>query len=385
MEQKKTTTVTLKSATDLALKHLKAGEYQLSKNIFLDILKAYPDNAHANHYIGVCYFNLNETELALEHLKKAIELLPDNSNFNHNLGSVYNQLEQLDKALPYLQKAAAIEPDNAIFVANLAVVTAKRGDLEQAKQIGLQALHLKDKNAVENFKEYQDKYILKEKQIAKDYQPNDVNIIAFCLFGDNPLYTKGAVMNAMLVPYIYPEWRARFFIDKTVPAEIVEQLKKFGAEIAFFENPKKGFHRLLWRFLISDDPNVTRFICRDCDSRLNVQEKIAVDEWVQSGKYFHIMRNSYHHCELILAGMWGGVAGILPPMEPLINEFECKVHEKWHDQAFAGAMLWPLVKQNVLTHDSFYHYHHARDFSKFGRRPLGFDIGTIESWDLDRL
>lgn len=81
--------------------------------------------------------------------------------------------------------------------------------------------------------------------------------------------------------------------------------------------PDSGpLHRLFWCFLVSDDPTVSHFLCRDAFSRLNSREKAAVDAWIASGLPFHAMRDHIMHTDPMLAGMWGGLAGVLPPMLP---------------------------------------------------------------------
>lgn len=59
-----------------------------------------------------------------------------------------------------------------------------------------------------------------------------------------------------------------------------------------------------------DDPTIKRFLIRDADSIVSHREKAAVDAWLKSDKWFHLMRDNYSHTELILAGMWGGCTGI---------------------------------------------------------------------------
>ena len=49
-------------------------------------------------------------------------------------------------------------------------------------------------------------------------------IISFCLWGDNPKYTIGAIKNADLALDIYPEWTCRYYIGKSTPFEIIKQL-----------------------------------------------------------------------------------------------------------------------------------------------------------------
>ena len=97
------------------------------------------------------------------------------------------------------------------------------------------------------------------------------------------------------------------------------------------------------------------------------------------------MRDAIVHCELILAGMWGGVAGILPNMVEMFNVLENNQHEKWIDQAFTRQILWPLIKDQCLAHDHYYQFYNAIDFPPHGRRHVKSHVGAIESWDLQRL
>ena len=61
-----------------------------------------------------------------------------------------------------------------------------------------------------------------------------------------------------------------------------------------------------WRILPLFDKKVDVFICRDADSRLSYREKAAVDEWLESNKALHIMRDHPKgHKTIMLAGMCG--------------------------------------------------------------------------------
>ena len=46
------------------------------------------------------------------------------------------------------------------------------------------------------------------------------------------------------------------------------------------------------------------FVSRDLDSLFSHREQAAVEEWLKSEKYFHIMRDHPAHDEVILAGLW---------------------------------------------------------------------------------
>ncbi len=57
-------------------------------------------------------------------------------------------------------------------------------------------------------------------------------LISFCLWGDNPKYTIGAVRNAILAKTIYPDWICRYYIGKSVPENIVTELENFDNTLA---------------------------------------------------------------------------------------------------------------------------------------------------------
>ena len=60
-------------------------------------------------------------------------------------------------------------------------------------------------------------------------------------------------------------------------------------------------------FVDSADEAVDRFIVRDADSRLNPRERLAVEEWIASGKRIHSIRDHPNHDRPLNGGMWGGV------------------------------------------------------------------------------
>ena len=60
----------------------------------------------------------------------------------------------------------------------------------------------------------------------------------------------------------------------------------------------------MYRFLVMLDRNVDVFISRDIDSLIWAREVDAVNEWLQSGYTFHVMRDHIYHYAIILAGIW---------------------------------------------------------------------------------
>ena len=57
---------------------------------------------------------------------------------------------------------------------------------------------------------------------------NEVRIISYGLYGANPRYVVGVLRNAELAPLVYPGWKVRVYLDRTVPAEARPLVKTSG-------------------------------------------------------------------------------------------------------------------------------------------------------------
>ena len=112
---------------------------------------------------------------------------------------------------------------------------------------------------------------------------------------------------------------------------------------------------MFWRFYPASENNVDIMISRDCDSRLSIRERLAVEEWIKSDKGFHIMRDHPYHKTEILGGMWGVKKRVLPNMKSDIDEF-LKGEYKNIDQEFLAKVIYPLIKDNSIEHDEFFNY-----------------------------
>ena len=187
-------------------------------------------------------------------------------------------------------------------------------------------------------------------------------IISFSLFGNKDIYLIGALENAALVDSIYPGWVARFYVDDTVPKEVIYNLREYRAEIKEIESNGYGsFFGTYWRFFVAADTSVERFLIRDADSRINHREAAAVGEWIKSGKEFHLMRDSIAHNKRILGGMWGGVGGSIPDIEGIIKQFG-KFNKYGDDEEFLQEIVFPRMNGRYLCHDDINAFGDAKAF-----------------------
>ena len=131
--------------------------------------------------------------------------------------------------------------------------------------------------------------------------PRNRNRVSFCLYGDDPKYVEGAIANAKLVPEYYPGWEAVFH-TRNVKQEVLVKLRSLGATVVECQYANMMFAR----FLPFCDTGVV--LSRDCDSRIGPREVRAVNEWLESDKPAHVIRDHPEHLPgwaLIPGGLWG--------------------------------------------------------------------------------
>jgi len=181
-----------------------------------------------------------------------------------------------------------------------------------------------------------------------------MKLITFSLWGQDPKYLTGAIKNAELASEIYPGWICRFYVGKSVPATIISKLSTFPHVQIVTKNAWGDWKGMYWRFEPASEEDVEVMISRDTDSRLNHREKAAVDEWLESDKGFHIMRDHPFHKFPVLGGMWGVKKDVVPNMVDMIKEFG-GTDEYGTDYAFFAKKVLPSIhRDQVLIHDEFF-------------------------------
>lgn len=190
--------------------------------------------------------------------------------------------------------------------------------------------------------------------------PGKHNVISFSLWGDNPRYLRGLLRNLLLAPDLHPGWKVRVYLDSTVPKEFIQLIAQTGGETVLQPAGQTMRQRLAWRFLVADDPAVGRFLVRDADSVFSLRESLAVRAWTESDRWFHLMRDWWTHTDLVLAGMWGGIAGVLPPMAAMLERYAPPALETPNvDQWFLRDVVWAFMRQSCLVHDRCFKMPHA--------------------------
>jgi hypothetical protein len=201
-------------------------------------------------------------------------------------------------------------------------------------------------------------------------------IISYALWGKNPIYTLGCIKNCEIAEELFPEWRCRIHVAPTVPDQILSTLRGFSNTEIVLMPVDESWNGMFWRFHPASDPGVDAMISRDCDSLLNIRDRAAVLEWIASDCNFHIMRDNKAHTIQILGGMWGAKAGAVKNIQTLIQQYSKRLQNNRYniDQEFLAEVLYPLIANTAMVHDSQTRYSRGKDFPIPRKRPLREDI-----------
>lgn len=335
--------------------------------------------ATADDYLmlGLLAYNLQDYPATKSALSDGLQAFPDDPRLRENFAIALMRLDDFEAAAAHLSALVEQGYETPNVYDALAQCHGKLRRWDEARACGSAALRMKRDMALE------DGFTAELPEAPpKPFDPTarERNIISFSLWGQDRRYLLGAVANAELAPHVYPSWRCRFYVGRDVPQEVVGRLEERGAQVRVMRPSAHPFAAYLWRFQVMDDPEVDRFLVRDVDALLNVQERVAVDAWLESGKHFHMMRDWYTHTALMLAGLWGGVPRLLPDLDTLLKRFRPKRHPtKQFDQDFLMYMVWPTASRSCLVHDSQFDLEGTEPFPSLGRLPPSFHVGQARA------
>lgn len=203
-------------------------------------------------------------------------------------------------------------------------------------------------------------------------------LITFSLWGEDPKYCVGALRNAELASELYPGWICRFyftpldgndhFLSKNgILNQTIDRLLRMSNTDIIAVNEPPNWKGMFWRFLPASEDDVDVFISRDCDSRLSLREMTAVQEWLDSPRLIHVIRDHPFHTAPILGGLWGAKRNAIPDMKELIARWNKE--DRWQtDQEFLRDVIWPQHYHKVLAHDDWNRFPGAVD-SRFFPMP----------------
>lgn len=171
-------------------------------------------------------------------------------------------------------------------------------------------------------------------------------IISYSLWGNNPKYLVGAQKNIELAKKFFPDWTVRIYVDESTDFNYESNnLEIFRRKLV------QEYDGEFWRFEPCDSKDIV--IVRDLDDRLSDRHRFVVDEWLNSDKDFHIIKDHPNHVFPIMAGLWGCRRGIVEGLTNYINMWQNKNHYL-SDQYFLSNILSDKLLEASFIHDSFH-------------------------------
>ena len=152
------------------------------------------------------------------------------------------------------------------------------------------------------------------------------HLISYSLYGTGQRYTVGAIKNAVLSQR-YQGFDLRFYVGESVPDWVTSTLSLFkNVEIVPMLGSEDS-RAMFWRFYALADLSYDYVLVRDVDARLNEREIDMHQEFVESGKGFHIIKDHpTGHNYLISGGMFAAKRTTLHDIHKLIDAWKPSSH-----------------------------------------------------------
>jgi hypothetical protein len=306
-----------------------------------------PDDLIAKELLFDAFYQKRDWPPALVLAEELVRRAPDITHLRSALIATLSNMKRYDAAIEQATRYLERHGEDLTVLDALKVANFYTGKTAEAVRFGQRALELRDREACLN----PPPVTLTEPGTA----PSGSNVISFSLWGAAPFYTYGAMINLVLARTIYPGWRCRYYIDATVPAACAAFLRDNGADVRNIEDEYPGVG-MFQRFLVMNDATVGRFLVRDCDARLSVDEADLVRQWIDSGQPFHAVRDHVMHNELMIGCLWAGRTDCGIDIVDLMRRYFTfgPTAKYGYDQRMLGQMLWPLIRQHCLVHDKYY-------------------------------
>lgn len=220
-------------------------------------------------------------------------------------------------------------------------------------------------------------------------------LATFSLWGNKPVYNVGAVKQARL--YREWGWDTIFYVGRSVPESTIDALASENAVVISRNEDPEDQTATFWRFGAFQwgADKYDAIFSRDVDSRLSKREKMAITEFLDSSKTFHIIRDFPYHGVPILAGLFGAKKPLFPFLKENLPSLPPKTfwvsvfNSPWQgltnsdikndfyqvDQTWLRFHIYEEVKPYVFAHDCYFGFERKRERQLLPARDPGDFIG----------
>ena len=185
-----------------------------------------------------------------------------------------------------------------------------------------------------------------------------IKVFSFCLYGHNPKYTLGMIENVKIINDKFNDWYIYIYYNN-VPENILEQLQLYN-NVVLIKSSYTNHKTMLDRFKPIDNVDVDIMMIRDADSRIHDRDLWAINEFINSDKKLHIIRDHRYHQRPIMGGLFGIKRGFIDfNIENAIKIFEPNHEDAYQvDQNFLAHFIYPIA---IKTNNYLLHGHKISD------------------------
>lgn len=137
----------LEQALQIALQHHQAGRFTEAEGIYRQILAQQPNYHPALHLLGVLAHQVNQNDVALDLIRRAVQLSPATAEYPSNLAMVLSALGRYQEAADSARSALRLRPEFADAQVNLGYALALLGESDQAISAFREAIRIAPDNA----------------------------------------------------------------------------------------------------------------------------------------------------------------------------------------------------------------------------------------------
>lgn len=167
-----------------------------------------------------------------------------------------------------------------------------------------------------------------------------MKVFSFCLYGTESNYYTGLLENLDIIKTFFPEF------DVIVFKGICDPSWTLPDWVHTIDTGKEGAINMLCRY-IPLTCHETGFV-RDTDSRITERDRWCIQQFLNSDKSYHIIRDHVWHKSNIMGGLFGWKKSINLDL-PLDSSAAYGTDEAW-----IATELYPKIVSNALVHTNVY-------------------------------
>ena len=168
---------------------------------------------------------------------------------------------------------------------------------------------------------------------------------SFCIYGSEKNYYHGLLENIDIIKAEFTNYSIYIYKGVCDPSWVFPD----DPYVKIIETGKEGAINMLHRYI----PVLTQPVgfTRDADSRITKRDLWCINQFLNSDKKYHVIRDHFYHRSKILGGLFGWKQAVNFTLTGL-DKSVCY----GYDESYINEALYPLIKNDILVHSNICGY-----------------------------